>query len=384
MLQRDGWRCRGFAGGFSRNVAISRTLLLNPRAWRSAKHHPRDRRFGHSDHQFLAVNKAFSQFYAVRQAFALTWAGAPIPRSNARGGVAQLVRALPCHGRGRGFESRRSRHFINDLAPVSGSRNAWTFWARQFMLVDSPHPRRPSAVLRRVRHAGRLAHQHRARGRGHPAAARPLARLAGLRRRLARRIPAGDGGSPQPAGCRSASSTCCTGAISNASCRASTSPACPKTVLRDLNLAWHRLDAWPEVPAALARLKTQVPARAGVERQHLADGRSRAPQRLSVGRDPRLRDRRRLQAEAAGLSRRLRGVRSRARRLHDGGGAFQRSRRRRGDAGCAPAISRGRTSTGRATARRAPTVPVDVAGRDLNEVADKLGVIAVSRMRCSA
>src|SRR5690349_22524037 len=25
------------------------------------------------------------------------------------GGVAQLVRALPCHGRGRGFESRRSR-----------------------------------------------------------------------------------------------------------------------------------------------------------------------------------------------------------------------------------------------------------------------------------
>ena len=28
-----------------------------------------------------------------------------------RGGVAQLVRALPCHGRGYGFESRHSRHF---------------------------------------------------------------------------------------------------------------------------------------------------------------------------------------------------------------------------------------------------------------------------------
>ena len=26
-----------------------------------------------------------------------------------RGAVAQLIRALPCHGRGRGFESRRSR-----------------------------------------------------------------------------------------------------------------------------------------------------------------------------------------------------------------------------------------------------------------------------------
>jgi hypothetical protein len=30
-------------------------------------------------------------------------------RSKHRGGVAQQVRALPCHGRGRGFESRRSR-----------------------------------------------------------------------------------------------------------------------------------------------------------------------------------------------------------------------------------------------------------------------------------
>ena len=28
------------------------------------------------------------------------------------GGVAQLVRALPCHGRGYGFEPRRSRHHL--------------------------------------------------------------------------------------------------------------------------------------------------------------------------------------------------------------------------------------------------------------------------------
>ena len=31
----------------------------------------------------------------------------------------------------------------------------------------------------------------------------------------------------------------------------------PDAVLHDLTLAWHRLDAWPEVPAALARLKTK-------------------------------------------------------------------------------------------------------------------------------
>ena len=30
---------------------------------------------------------------------------------SALGGVAQLVRALACHARGRGFESRHSRHF---------------------------------------------------------------------------------------------------------------------------------------------------------------------------------------------------------------------------------------------------------------------------------
>ncbi|MBI3704476.1 MAG: haloacid dehalogenase type II [Rhizobiales bacterium] len=32
-------------------------------------------------------------------------------------------------------------------------------------------------------------------------------------------------------------------------------PALPEETMRELNLAWHRLDAWPEVPAAMARLK---------------------------------------------------------------------------------------------------------------------------------
>ncbi len=33
-----------------------------------------------------------------------------VSRRKERGDVAQLVRALPCHGRGRGFEPRRPRH----------------------------------------------------------------------------------------------------------------------------------------------------------------------------------------------------------------------------------------------------------------------------------
>jgi 2-haloacid dehalogenase len=34
-------------------------------------------------------------------------------------------------------------------------------------------------------------------------------------------------------------------------------PAQPEETLIELNLAWHRLDAWPEVPAAMARLKAK-------------------------------------------------------------------------------------------------------------------------------
>ena len=57
----------------------------------------------------------------------LTWADLPYnSTANARGGVAQLVRALPCHGRGRRFESGRSRHFtlyFKDLSLIKGK--AW-------------------------------------------------------------------------------------------------------------------------------------------------------------------------------------------------------------------------------------------------------------------
>jgi hypothetical protein len=37
----------------------------------------------------------------------------------ASGDVVQLVRTLPCHGRGRGFESRRPRHSFQALATLA-------------------------------------------------------------------------------------------------------------------------------------------------------------------------------------------------------------------------------------------------------------------------
>src|SRR5580698_4963105 len=42
--------------------------------------------------------------------------GYSITRRKQVGDVVQLVRTLPCHGRGRGFESRRPRHSFQVLA----------------------------------------------------------------------------------------------------------------------------------------------------------------------------------------------------------------------------------------------------------------------------
>jgi hypothetical protein len=38
------------------------------------------------------------------------------------GDVVQLVRTLPCHGRGREFESRRPRHILKYLVRPGGTR----------------------------------------------------------------------------------------------------------------------------------------------------------------------------------------------------------------------------------------------------------------------
>ena len=45
--------------------------------------------------------------------------------ARASGDVVQLVRTLPCHGRGREFESRRPRHIFNHL-----QNNPEKIWVR--------------------------------------------------------------------------------------------------------------------------------------------------------------------------------------------------------------------------------------------------------------
>ena len=95
-----------------------------------------------------------------------------------------------------------------------------------------------------------------------------------------------------------------------------------------LNKAWHRLDGWPDSDARPAAPAQEVPDRALLQRQHLADVRHRAAQRFPVGRNPRRRGRGRLQAQARRLSALRRRLRLRAARMRDGGGALERSRRR--------------------------------------------------------
>jgi hypothetical protein len=65
----------------------------------------------------------------------------------------------------------------------------------------------------------------------------------------------------------------------------------------ELNLAWHKLDAWPDVGPAFARLHKRF---------------LMAPQQPPLGRDPRFRDRPRLQAAAEGLSGDLRSIQPQA------------------------------------------------------------------------
>lgn len=65
-----------------------------------------------------------------------------ISYNDSNGIVAQLVRALPCHGRGREFESRRFRHFSISHRGVA-QLVAHTVWDRE---VAGSSPVAPTTV----------------------------------------------------------------------------------------------------------------------------------------------------------------------------------------------------------------------------------------------
>ena len=211
---------------------------------------------------------------------------------------------------------------------------------------------RQGAVLRRVRHAGRLAHRHRARGRA----------------RFSRRSATRSTGSPSPM----------PGATNTSrrmeEVRAGRIPFCKLDVLHRRNLerilprfgisglaeeTSRRSQSRLASARCLARraagpgaAQAALHAGAGLERQHLADGRSRAPQRSAVGRDPGRGDR------AATTSRSRASISPPAKRfdLPPGdcmmvGRAHQRSCRPRPSCGLRTGHSRGRTSTARARAK---------------------------------
>ena len=56
------------------------------------------------------------------------------------GAVAQLVRALPCHGRGRGFESRQLRHTIHERQACGLSFVGYLFHSSESLPVRPGHP----------------------------------------------------------------------------------------------------------------------------------------------------------------------------------------------------------------------------------------------------
>ena len=70
---------------------------------------------------------------------------------------------------------------------------------------------------------------------------------------------------------------------------------------------------------------------------------------------------------------RLRGARSCAGAMHDGGGALERPQGRRGSCGLRTGAHRAAERVWPEHRRAAPTVPVDYAAQDLAELADKLG-----------
>ncbi|MBI2716508.1 MAG: haloacid dehalogenase type II [Rhizobiales bacterium] len=150
-------------------------------------------------------------------------------------------------------------------------------------------------------------------------------------------------------------------------------PALPEEAVAGLNLAWHRLDAWPEVPAALARLKRKfwlAPLSNGnISLMVDLARRNQFPWDAILG------------AEIA------RDFKPKPRVYLAACEAFDLKPEQcmlvaahSNDLAAAAALGLRTAHVARPNehgpgkGERAPSVPVDVAGKDLNDVADKLGV----------
>lgn len=146
----------------------------------------------------------------------------------------------------------------------------------------------------------------------------------------------------------------------------------PEDVLHELTLAWHRLDAWPEVPEALARLKKKfliAPVSNGnISLMVDLARRNGFPWDAILG------------ADIAGDFKRKPRVYLSACDAFDLAPAQCMMVAAHSDDLAAAAALGLRTAHvarpnehGPGTGEFAPSVPVDVAGKDLGEVADKLG-----------
>ena len=298
-----------------------------------------------------AARRAYKPLYPLRPE-----AGRQDPHHRARD--LPRRRTSPCRTRWRGGSKAFEDAGFGDV-PVCIAKTQYSFTADPTVMgaPDGPRPAgaRGAAVRRRRLRGGDLRRHHdharpaaRARGGGDPLArgwrrgglvlmtldgvkalafdvfgtvvdwrsgvareaapflarhGKPRCGSGPLRRRLARPLPAGDGGGAQRARARSRARRAAPGeprraaaAIRHPSRRvrrpSSTSSTC----------AWHRLDPWPDAVAGLTRLKHALRHRDALERQRRADGRHGEARRPAVGRDPRRGGRAGLQAEPAGLS----------------------------------------------------------------------------------
>ena len=76
-----------------------------------------------------------------------------VSRRKESGDVAQLVRALPCHGRGRGFEPRRPRHQSDDPTIVGCSKNVAQIRLFGLCCVTASGSHRLARLLKRLTQA---------------------------------------------------------------------------------------------------------------------------------------------------------------------------------------------------------------------------------------